>query len=67
MAKAFKDTWVLILLLMFIIYFCVKSQTKLEDRLDVLIENTNDERVALLQDEVMDLGSKLDSMHLKYD
>jgi len=67
MAKAFKDTWVLILLLMFIIYFCVKSQTKLEDKLDVLIENTNDERVALLQDEVMDLGSKLDSMHLKYD
>jgi|TARA_R100000084_G_scaffold65324_2_gene28453 hypothetical protein len=67
MIKAFKDTWVLILLLMFIIYFCVKSQTKLEDKLDVLIENTNDERVALLQDEVMDLGSKLDSMHLKYD
>ena len=67
MAKAFKDTWVLILLLMFIIYFCVKSQTKLEDKLDVLIENTNDERVALLQDEIMYLGSKLDSMHLKYD
>ena len=67
MAKAFKDTWVLILLLMFIIYYCAKSQYKLEDKLDVLIENTNDERVSLLQDEVMSLGSKLDSMQLKYD
>ena len=39
----------------------------MSNKLDMIIENTNDSKVDSLQMEIMDLGQKLDSMVLKYD
>ena len=50
-----------------IISLGVLGNNSLHNKIDTVIENTDEELVDSLQLEVMELGSKLDSMYLKYD
>ena len=56
--------FIIIILILGSIWFTYYS---INLKLNVVIENTNNELVDSLQLEIMDLGSKLDSMHLRYD
>ena len=63
--KLFYPLCMLIIILS--IWIGNSHKTQLNDKLDLLIVNTNNEQVDSLQLEIMALGAELDSMKLKYD
>ena len=44
-----------------------KQVNEVHDKLDVLIKNSNKEKIDSLYQEIMDIGCKYDSIKLKYE